>query len=67
MFSMGETSTKNVIVGFVAVLVGVILIAPLNDAVVAAGFTGTLGTVVGLIPVLFGLGVLYASVKGLLG
>lgn len=63
---MAEGETKKILGAFVAVLIGVILIAPINDAVTDAGFSGTLGTVASLIPLLFGIGVLYAAVTHML-
>ncbi len=60
---MADAHINRVILAFVAVLVGVILIAPLQSAANDANVTGTAATVVGLIPVLFALGILLVSIK----
>jgi len=63
---MGQ-KIESVIIGFVAVIIGVSLISPLQDTVDDANITGIAGTVVSLIPLFFGIGVLLVSVRGMIG
>lgn len=58
--------TNKIITAFIAVLVGIVLIPVVNTEVVAAGLTGSLGTIVSLIPLMFGLGILTFSLKSML-
>lgn len=58
-------SMENIILGFVAVIVGVVLIGPLQEIVTDANITGVASTIVSLIPLFFGLGILYVTVKNM--
>ena len=60
------TKIESLILGFVAVVVGVALIGPLQTTVVDANVTGTAGTIVTLIPLFFGIGILLVSVRGMI-
>lgn len=59
--------TDKLIVGFVAVIIGVALIAPLQEFVNDANVTGATATIVSLIPLFFGLAILLGVVKSVMG
>lgn len=56
---------KNIIGSFIAILVGAVLVAPINTVVIDANVTGIAGTVVSLIPLFFALTILMVSLKGI--
>lgn len=58
--------TNRIIGSFIAILVGVILIPVVYQASVDANLTGSLATIVSLIPLLFALGILVVSLRGML-
>lgn len=57
--------TNKVIYAFIAVLVGLVLVPVINDAVTDANITGSLGTIVSLLPLLFGLGILVIALRSM--
>jgi len=60
----------NLLGGFIVIIIGVNLIGPVADAVVdartvasgAANVTGAAGTILGLVPLFFSLGIMSAGV-----
>lgn len=59
-------SNLTVLQNFVTVLVGVILAPIVYQTVTAANVDGTTATVLGLVPIMFSLGVVFASIKGVI-
>jgi hypothetical protein len=57
--------TSNLMNNFIVVLVGIVLAPIVYASALSANVTGTTATILGLIPVFFSLGVLFASLKGL--
>lgn len=60
------TDTKGLVIGFIAVVVGVALVPVVASLVASANVTGTTSTIVSLIPTFFGLAVLLSAVKSAL-
>lgn len=63
--NMANDNVTKIIGGFIAILVGVVLLPVLDSTITAGGFTGTLATVTSLITVLFGVGLIVMTVKGM--
>jgi len=61
-----DKSINKLVLAFVAVLVGIALIGPINSSAISANVTGVTATIVSLIPTLFAIGVLVGVVKGML-
>lgn len=59
-------NVEAIIIGFVAVVIGVALIGPLQTTVTDSNITGIAGTIVALIPLFFGIGVLLVSIRSLM-
>lgn len=57
----------GVVLGFVAVLIGAVLVAPLQSTVTDANVTGTAGTIVALLPLFFGVGILLVTIRQMIG
>jgi len=61
---MAETkSIDNLMTGFIAIIVGVVLVPIVASIVASANVTGTTATVVSLIPVFFGLAILLLTIR----
>jgi len=60
------TPVGGVIKGFVSVLVGIVLAPIVYTQATSANVTGTTATVLALVPVFFSLGILIASLKGII-
>lgn len=58
--------TESLILSFVAILIGVVLIEPIQDVVSDANITGIAGTIVSLIPLFFGIGIVLNTVRGMI-
>lgn len=54
---------KGIISSFITVLVGAVLMGPLQATIVASGLTGVVATIVSLIPLMYGLTILMVSLK----
>jgi len=57
---------EGIITGFVGILIGVALISPLQTFVDDANVSGVTATIVTLIPLFFGIGILLVSVRGMI-
>ena len=60
---MAEAETKNIITGFIAVLIGVLLVPVLNSTVTSANVTGTLAIVLPIVPLLFVLSIFLVQIR----
>ena len=64
---MGDKTANKLIVSFVAIIVGVALISPLQTFVTDANVTGSVALVVSLIPLFFSLAIAIQSIRGVMG
>lgn len=64
---MAELTVAGMMASFITILVGVVLIPVIYNQVEAANITDTaLSSVITLIPLLFGLGIVVSVMKGLI-
>lgn len=61
----GSMDTNKIITSFIAVLVGVILVPVIAQVAADANVTGSLATILSLVPLLFTLGILLVTVRGM--
>lgn len=58
---------ESTILAFVAIVIGVSLISPLQDTASNANITGIAGTIISLVPLFFAIGIVLVAVKGMIG
>jgi hypothetical protein len=58
---------SGIVLGFIAVLIGAVLVGPLQTTVADANITGTAGTIVALLPLFFGIGILLVTIRTMVG
>lgn len=58
---------RRLITAFISVILGASLISPVTQFVTDANVTGVAATIIGLVPLLFGLAVAYIALKEVLG